>query len=111
MKKPDAEPHREIDFSHAKRGAVAKSEPGKTPKEVHMSVSLKSLGIDQLSVDERLALVEELWDSIADSNADLPLTNTQRAELDRRLAEHEANPNDVVPWEDIKASIDARLKR
>ena len=72
-----------------------------------MSVSLKSLGIDRLSVDERLALVEELWDSIA---VDLPLTDAQRAELDRRLAEHEANPDDVVLWEVVKASIAPRLK-
>ena len=76
-----------------------------------MSVSLKSLGIDRLSVEERLALVEELWDSIAESSADLPLTEAQRAELERRLAEHEAHPDDVIPWEEIKASIAARLKR
>jgi putative addiction module component (TIGR02574 family) len=76
-----------------------------------MSVSLNSLGIDRLSVEERLALVEELWDSIADSSADLPLTEAQRAELERRLAEHEANPDDVVSWEDIKTSIGGRLKR
>ena len=75
-----------------------------------MSVSIKSLGIDRLSVEERLALVEELWDSIAESSADIPLTDAQRAELDRRLAEHEADPDDVVPWEDVKASITARLK-
>lgn len=73
-----------------------------------MSVSLKSLGIERLSVEERLALVEELWDSIAEAT---PLTDSQRAELDRRLAEHEARPDDVVPWENIKASITARLKR
>ena len=78
---------------------------------MHMSVSLKSLGIDRLSVEERLALVEELWDSIAESSADLPLTEAQRAELERRLAEHEAHPDDVIPWEEIKASITARLKR
>jgi len=76
-----------------------------------MTVSLKSLGIDRLSLEERLALVEELWDSIASDTAAVPLTDAQRAELDRRLAEHEANPDDVVPWEDIKASIAARLKK
>ena len=75
-----------------------------------MTVSIKSLGIDQLSVEERLALVEELWDSIAESDANLPLTAPQREELDRRLAEHEANPDDVVSWEEIKASISTRLK-
>lgn len=73
-----------------------------------MSVSLKSLGIERLSVEERLTLVEELWESIAE---DTPLTDAQRAELGRRLAQHEANPDDVVPWEQIKASITARLRR
>ncbi len=73
-----------------------------------MSVSLKSLGIDDLSVADRLALVEEIWDSIA---ADTPVTDAQRAELDRRIADHDSNPDDVVPWEDIKASIAARLDR
>ena len=76
-----------------------------------MSVSLKSLGIDRLSVEERLALVEDLWDSIAGESAATSLTDAQRAELDRRLADHEANPNDVVPWEDVKTSIATRLKR
>lgn len=73
-----------------------------------MSVSLKSLGIDRLSVAERLNLVEELWDSIA---AAAPLTDAQRAELDRRLADHEVNPDDVVSWEDVQSSITARLNR
>ena len=76
-----------------------------------MSVSLRSLGIDRLSVEERLALVEDLWDSIAGESAAMSLTDVQRAELDRRLADHEANPTDVVAWEDVKASIATRLKR
>lgn len=75
-----------------------------------MGALLKSLGIDRLSVEERLALVEDLWDSIAEESAATSLTDAQRAELDRRLADHEANPNDVVSWEDVKASITARLK-
>ncbi len=73
-----------------------------------MAVSLKSLGIDRLGVDERLALIEELWESIA--TTPVPLTDEQRAELDRRLADHQANPDDVVPWEDVKSSLDRRLK-
>ena len=73
-----------------------------------MSVSLKSLGIDRLSVADRLILVEELGDSIA---AAAPLTDAQRAELDRRLADHEANPDDVVSWEEVQSSITARLNR
>lgn len=72
-----------------------------------MSASLKALGIEKLSVEERIALVEELWDSIAEAT---PLTEAQRAELDRRLEDHKHDPDGVVPWEVIKASITARLK-
>ena len=75
-----------------------------------MKASLKSLGIDQLSVEERLALVEELWDSIAEDGAAVPLTDAQRAELDRRVAPYEAHPEDVVSWEDVKTSVNTRLK-
>lgn len=76
-----------------------------------MAVSLKTLGIDHLGIEERLALVEEIWDSIAADSAAVPLTQAQRAELDRRIAEHDANPDDVVPWEDIRASMTERLKK
>ncbi len=76
-----------------------------------MSASLKSLGIDRLPVEERLALVEDIWDSIAADTAVLPLSDAERAELDHRLAEHEANPGDVVAWEEVRDSISQRLKR
>lgn len=76
-----------------------------------MAVSLKSLGIERLGIEERLTLVEELWDSIAADSTAVPLTQAQRAELDRRIAEHEANPTDVVPWEEVKATITERLKK
>ena len=64
----------------------------------------------RLPVAERLRLVEAIWESITAEPAGMPLTDAQRAELDRRLAEHEANPDDVVSWEEVKASITERLK-
>ncbi|MGH8688477.1 MAG: addiction module protein [Burkholderiales bacterium] len=73
-----------------------------------MSASLKTFGIERLSVEERISLVEEIWDSIAEAT---PLTEAQRLELDRRLDNHDANPDDVVSWEVVKASITARLRR
>ncbi|MGH8736421.1 MAG: addiction module protein [Burkholderiales bacterium] len=73
-----------------------------------MSASLKTLGIERLSVAERISLVEEIWDSIAEAT---PLTDAQRLELDRRLQDHKASPEDVVPWEVVKRSITVRLKR
>lgn len=75
-----------------------------------MAVSLKSLGIDKLDIDERLRLIEELWDSVAADSAAVPLTDAQRVELDRRIADHEVDPDDIVPWEEVKTSITSRLK-
>jgi putative addiction module component (TIGR02574 family) len=72
-----------------------------------MTVNLKSLEIERLSIDERLELVEALWDSIASS---APLTDAQREELDRRLADHRQHPDDVMPWPEVKSSISARIK-
>ena len=74
-----------------------------------MAVSIKSLGIDRLDVEERLSLIGELWDSIADS-ATVPLTPAQQTELDRRIADHQAHPDDVVSWEEVKSSINEQLK-
>ena len=74
-----------------------------------MTVSAKALGVDRMNIDDRLALVEEIWASICADSASFPLTEAQRAELDRRVADDEAFPDDVIPWEDIKASMRARL--
>ena len=74
-----------------------------------MTVSVKELGIDQLSLDDRLALVEDIWAGICADSASFPPTRAQRAELDRRVEEDVAFPDEVVPWEDIKTSLQARL--
>jgi len=76
-----------------------------------MTVSAKSLGIDKLDVDDRLALVEEIWASIVADAKAFPLTPSQRAELDRRVADDDQFPSDVVPWNEVKESVRARLGR
>ena len=76
-----------------------------------MPVTMKDLGIDKLSVDERIALVQEIWDSVADAVEQAPPTEAQRAELERRLAAYRANPDAVIPWEQIKADALARFRR
>jgi putative addiction module component (TIGR02574 family) len=76
-----------------------------------MSPTLQSLGIDQLSIAERLRLVQEIWDSIAAEVEQLPLTESQRQEVDRRLAAHRANPQAAIPWEQVEAEAVARLRR
>lgn len=59
----------------------------------------------KLSVAERIQLVEDLWDSIAADPEALPLTDAQRAELDRRVAEHEADPGSAIPWEQVRERL------
>jgi putative addiction module component (TIGR02574 family) len=75
-----------------------------------MAPTMKDLGIDRLSVEDRLALMHEIWDSIAAEPGRTHLSDAQRRELERRLAEHEANPGDVVPWEQVKAEALARFQ-
>lgn len=74
-----------------------------------MNASLKSLGIDRLGIEERLTLVEEIWDSIAADSSSVPLTEPQRIELQKRIEEDNAHPDDVTPWDQVKASTLARL--
>lgn len=50
--------------------------------------------LSDLPVDERIKLVEELWDSIASDQDALPLTEEQKAELERRLDAYEIDRND-----------------
>jgi len=76
-----------------------------------MALTMKDLGIDKMSIEDRLALVQEIWDSIATSPEDVPLSEAQRSELERRRAAHAADPNNVIPWEEVKAQALARAKR
>ena len=74
-------------------------------------LSLESLGIDKLSVEDRILLVRAIWDSIANHPSRPTISDALRAELDRRLEDHLANPEDVVPWEVVRAEALARIKR
>jgi len=74
-----------------------------------MTPSVKSLGIDRLPLDQRLSLVHEIWDSIASEPHVSFLSEAQRQELARRAAEDDISPDDVIPWEQVKAETLARL--
>jgi putative addiction module component (TIGR02574 family) len=73
-----------------------------------MSERMKALGIDRMSIEERLALMHEILDSIAEEQEEVALTEAQRTELERRIAASKANPANVVPWEEIKTAALAR---
>ncbi|MCE7901181.1 MAG: addiction module component [Gammaproteobacteria bacterium PRO9] len=63
----------------------------------------------KLSVNEQIELVEALWDNIVEREAVPPMTQSQSAELDRRITDHEKNPDDVVSWDEVKAEALKRI--
>jgi putative addiction module component (TIGR02574 family) len=64
----------------------------------------------KLSPAERIQLAEDLWDSVAVRPEDLtPLTDTQRVEVERRLAAHNADPSSASSWGDVRARLWSHL--
>ena len=59
----------------------------------------------ELESDEKIRLVQDLWDEIADEVSRLPLSEVQRRLLDERIADEEQNPDDVEPWSVAKGEI------
>ncbi len=73
-----------------------------------MSPTLIAFGIDKLSVAERLLLMEEIWDSIPAQGEEIPLTEVQKLDLQRRVAAYEANPKAGSSWEEVKARLQGK---
>ena len=74
-------------------------------------INMKSITANDLlglPVAERLRLVEDLWDSIAEVPEAIELSDEQRKELDERLERFHRNPEAGSPWKDVKDRI---LKR
>jgi len=69
-------------------------------------------GIEALSTDERLELLERVWESLSRSPADVPVTTEQKAELDRRSGELDqdlaAGRPLGVPWDEVMRQLRAR---
>ena len=59
----------------------------------------------KLSIPDRILLVEEIWDTIAEENQTFELTDAQKHELDRRLESNRANPGQGRTWDEIKAEF------
>ncbi len=72
-----------------------------------MAVNLSE--VLKLPVQERLKLVESIWDSIAEFPEALELTESQKNELDRRLDAYDADPAAGIPWSELKAELLAKL--
>jgi len=62
--------------------------------------------IAQLSVPEKILLVEELWDSITTDEASVPIPQSHKEELDRRLQSYTAAPGNLLSLEELQARIE-----
>ena len=64
--------------------------------------------IARLSVAERILLLEDLWESIASDASSVPVPQSHRAELDRRLAGYAREPDRLLTFEDLRERIEGR---
>jgi putative addiction module component (TIGR02574 family) len=71
-------------------------------------MTISRVDILKLSVSERLELIDTIWDSIDPGLEDLPLTEAQRREIDRRLDSYAVSPPRLSTWEEVQARILAR---
>lgn len=68
-----------------------------------MSVSIESLGIDRLSVQERLVLIDQIWDTLPENVSPEEVPAWHLPYLAKRRADAEANPGEGKPWREALA--------
>jgi len=59
----------------------------------------------EMSIAERLRIVEDIWDSIAADSKNLRVSDDLRIELDRRLAAYENDPSAGVTWDELDSRL------
>lgn len=80
--------------------------PGQEAARYTYSVGM--VDINSLSSEERLRLLEEIWESLSVTPEAIPLTSAQREELDRRLDELDRDGPAGIPWEEVLHRIRSR---
>jgi len=64
-------------------------------------MAIPAIDLDRLSTDERLGLLEQVWESLSQEPEAVPLTEGQKRDLDARLDELESQGPDGLTWEDV----------
>ena len=73
-------------------------------------MSTKAADILELSVAERIQMVEDIWDSIASVPEAVALSEDQKKELDRRIEAYHLNPDAGSPWIEVRERIRNRSR-
>jgi putative addiction module component (TIGR02574 family) len=68
-------------------------------------MSTKTADILELSIAERIQMVEDIWDSIAAVPDAVSLSEDQKKELDRRLEAYHLNPDAGSLWNEVRERI------
>jgi putative addiction module component (TIGR02574 family) len=68
-------------------------------------------GFDDLSLDDQIGYVQSLWDRIATRPDQVPIPEWHRQVIRQRIAEHDANPSEGRPWEEVGGELRKRLSR
>ena len=70
-----------------------------------MEMNTQVAEIFELSVAERIQIVEDIWDSISNTPEELPLSEAEKLKLDKRLESYRQNPNEGIKWETLKKNL------
>jgi len=68
---------------------------------------LEQFPYHELSIEERIMLAGDIWDSVVAEQESFPVPPEHRAEIGRRLALYDANPSESVTWDQFKVRIKA----
>ena len=66
--------------------------------------------ISKLNLAQKLLLIEDVWDSIAQGNSELPLSEWQKQELDKRYKEYKAGGQALHDWQSVHEEIRDKYK-
>jgi putative addiction module component (TIGR02574 family) len=74
-----------------------------------MSAQTITESFRKLSPTEKIRVLQELWDDVAEDVASEPLSESQKLLLDERIQQHVENPSDLEPWERTRDDILSEL--
>jgi len=72
-----------------------------------MASNARNLGLDKLPTEEKVALINELWADVVAEERSIPISPELAKKIDRRVAEYEANPDQLHTIEEVMATLKA----